>query len=73
MVEDKRFSDYKFVWAFHDPQKYDIKNAIIIKTDTLNYFIKALKEMGANSRFYIEKVFDKKKVVEITLNTLFSN
>lgn len=43
MVSDFRFEDYKFVWAFDNPEKFDVKNAKKIKTDSLVYFITALK------------------------------
>lgn len=43
MRKDSRFKDYKFVWAFHEPEKFNIKDAENIKTDTLRYFITALK------------------------------
>lgn len=41
MLNDNRFDDYKLVWAFVEPQKFDIKNKI--KIDTLEYFKTALK------------------------------
>ena len=43
MKKDKRFNDYKIVWAFHNPENYIINGAEVIKTDTLKYFITALK------------------------------
>lgn len=43
MLKDKRFDDYKLVWAFNNPEKYTIARGEKIKTDTLKYFIKALK------------------------------
>ena len=43
MVSDNRFKNYRFVWAFHNPEKFDIKGAELIKTDNLRYFITALK------------------------------
>lgn len=41
--EDERFKGYKFVWAFHDPDKFEISGASKIKTDTFEYFVTALK------------------------------
>ncbi|MCR5047387.1 MAG: CDP-glycerol glycerophosphotransferase family protein [Saccharofermentans sp.] len=41
MKNDHRFSDYRIVWAFHNPEKYDGINKI--KTDGLKYFVTALK------------------------------
>lgn len=43
MIADERFKDYKMVWAFHEPGKYIVNGAEKIKTDTLEYFITALK------------------------------
>ena len=34
MIVDKRFEEYKFVWAFHMPEKFDVPKAKKIKTDT---------------------------------------
>lgn len=41
--KDARFHDYSLVWAFHNPSKYNVDGAEKIKTDTLKYFIMALK------------------------------
>lgn len=41
MKKDKRFSGYKLVWAFHQPDKYDTTTKI--KTDGFKYFTTALK------------------------------
>lgn len=43
MKKDDRFKDYKLVWAFHNPDQYDVKGAEKIKTDTPEYFKTALK------------------------------
>lgn len=43
MRDDVRFKDYRFVWAFHNPEKYEVVGAEKIKTDNLKYFITALK------------------------------
>jgi len=42
MLTDPRFKDYKFVWAFHQPEEFDIKGAEKIKTDGFQYFKTAL-------------------------------
>ena len=42
MKTDPRFRDYKFVWAFHQPERYEVEGAEKIKTDGLNYFKTAL-------------------------------
>lgn len=43
MKDDPRFVDYKLVWAFHEPEKYETPGAERIKTDTFRYFVTALK------------------------------
>lgn len=43
MKKDSRFSDYKLYWAFHEPNKFKKISDNIIKTDSLEYFIVALK------------------------------
>lgn len=40
MKKDPRFKDYRLVWAFHQPEKYDAPQKI--KTDSLTYFKTAL-------------------------------
>ncbi len=55
MIEDERFKEYKFVWAFHKPSEYNIPNAQVIKTDTLTYFITALKARCWISNSTIER------------------
>lgn len=41
MLTDNRFKNYKLVWAFIEPERFDVKNKI--KIDSLKYFITALK------------------------------
>ena len=44
MILDDRFNDYKFVWAFIDPELHQVsKRAEVIKIDTLRYFLTCLK------------------------------
>ncbi len=43
MQKDPRFQGYKMVWAFHAPEGREIPGAVCIKTDSLKYFITALK------------------------------
>lgn len=59
MLQDKRFYDFEFVWAFVNPEEYDIPgNARKIKIDTLRYYITALE-----SRVWITNV-----IIERALN-----
>lgn len=41
MLKDKRFKKYKKVWAFVNPDNYDVKNKV--KIDTLKYYKTALR------------------------------
>lgn len=41
MLKDKRFKNYKLVWAFHNPVEHPVHRKI--KTDCLKYYITALK------------------------------
>lgn len=41
--QDPRFADYHLVWAFQCPEQFDVPKGQKIKTDTLFYFITALK------------------------------
>ncbi len=43
MRTDPRFSHFRFVWAFHQPDAMEVPGADIIKTDSLQYFLTALK------------------------------
>ena len=43
MREDPVFSDFRFVWAFEEPEKFDIPGAECIRIDTMQYFKTALK------------------------------
>lgn len=43
MQKDKRFSSYRYVWAFHHPDDFNIPGAEKVKTDSWAYFITALK------------------------------
>ena len=42
MKVDPRFKDYRLVWAFHEPDKFEVDGANKIKTDGLMYFKNAL-------------------------------
>ncbi|MCH1982168.1 CDP-glycerol glycerophosphotransferase family protein [Ruminococcus sp. OA3] len=43
MRRDPRFSDFRFVWAFQDPEKFSLDNGEKIRADTFSYFLTALK------------------------------
>lgn len=43
MIKDSRFNNYKLVWALQNPENYVVQRGSIIKTDSLKYYITALK------------------------------
>ena len=58
MFRDSRFKDYKFVWAFIDPDKIDVPKGTKVKCDTLRYFITALKARVWVTNSSIERGLD---------------
>lgn len=69
MRVDRRFADYKFVWAFHEPGNFDVPGATVIKTDTLHYFITAMKARAWITNSGIERGMSFKKKGTVYLNT----
>ena len=43
MKADPRFTGYRYVWAFGNPEKFDVPGAEKVKIDTLSYFKTALE------------------------------
>ncbi len=43
MIKDKRFDNYDIVWAFQDIKRFDLPRGRKVKTDSLAYYITALK------------------------------
>ena len=43
MLLDPRFEDCRLVWAFRDPESFELVRGEKVKCDTLSYFITALK------------------------------
>ena len=50
MITDERYNDFKLVWAFQEPNKFENNKLNAIKTDGLKYYITALKARGGNRR-----------------------
>ena len=69
MSTDKRFLGYKFVWAFEEPEKFQIKGAESIKIDSWKYFKTALKAKAWVSSVNIERGLHFKKNNTIYINT----
>lgn len=58
MIKDSRFDGYKFVWAFNNPNAFDIPKGEKIKCDTLEYFKTALKARVWVSNSTVERGLD---------------
>jgi len=43
MIADERFNEYRLVWAFNNPEAYELKRGEKVKCDTFSYFKTALK------------------------------
>lgn len=43
MQKDIRFCDFHFVWAFHEPKNFVVPGATVIGTDSIKYFMTALR------------------------------
>lgn len=43
MLKRDEFKDYKFVWAFSEPEKFDVPGAEKVKLNSLKYFIESMK------------------------------
>lgn len=41
--KNPKFSGYKFIWAFDEPEKFNVEGATKVKLNSLNYYIEALK------------------------------
>lgn len=69
LLKDPRFAEYKFVWAFHEPEKFQVSGAEMIQTDNLKYFITALKARVWITNSGIERGLSFKKNGTVYLNT----
>lgn len=69
MVSDPRFSDFKYVWAFEEPEKFNIPKATKVKIDSWDYFKTALKSKYWITSVNIERGLHFKKKDTIYLNT----
>ena len=64
--EDPRFNGFRFVWAFHQPEKYDVPDKI--KTDGIRYFITAL-----SARAWVTNSSFERGLSFVGKNTLYFN
>ena len=69
MIQDPRFKNYRYVWAFEDPNKFDVEGAEKIKIDTWKYFTTALRAKVWITCVNIERGLTIKKRKTIYINT----
>lgn len=58
MIKDSRFNGYQFVWAFNNPDAFNIEGGEKIKCDTFQYFVTALKARVWISNSTVERGLD---------------
>lgn len=58
MIKDPRYEGYKIVWAFNNPDAFDIPKGDKVKCDTLAYFKTALKARVWISNSTVERGLD---------------
>lgn len=69
MRQDPRFRKYRVVWAFHDPDAFDVPGAGKVRTDTLRYFITALRASAWVTNSSVERGLRFKRRNTVYLNT----
>lgn len=69
MREDVRFKGYRFVWAFHEPDRFVVEGAEKIKTDSFLYFKTALSARVWVTNSSVERGLRFKKKNTFYLNT----
>lgn len=71
IIKDPYFKDYTFIWAFNDVDKYEIKedNTRIVKMDSFNYLLTALRASYWITNVNIERGLHFKKNYTKSINT----
>lgn len=70
MRKDARFINSKLVWAFHDPSNCKVPDeTIVVKSDTLGYFLTALAAKIWITNSSMERGLDFKKKNTVCFNT----
>lgn len=63
------FADYKFIWAFDEPEKFDVKGAETVKLSSFKYYIETLRSSIWISNVSIERGLKFKPKKTTYLNT----
>lgn len=66
---DERFNDYKFIWAFDDPDKFKVEGAQKISLRSLKFYIEALRSGVWITNVSIERGLKFKPKGTVYLNT----
>lgn len=69
MRADEHFKDYEYVWAFDDPDNFEVEGAKKIKLTSAQYYIEALRSGIWISNVSIERGLKFKPKGTISLNT----
>ena len=71
LISDPEFNDYTFIWAFNDTNKYKLKesNTKIVKMDSFQYLLTALKAEYWITNVNIERGLHFKKKYTKSINT----
>lgn len=69
MREDPAFKEYRYVWAFADPDRFQVPDAEKVKMDSFRYFVTALKAKLWITDVNIERGLRFKKKKTVYLNT----
>lgn len=69
MKTQEKYKKYKIYWAFHNPEQFEVEGAEKIKSDTLKYFIIALKAKYWITNSSIERGLKFKNKKTIYINT----
>ena len=66
---DDFFKDYKFVWAFYEPEKYNVVDCKKVKVDSLRYYFEALSAGVWVTNSSMERGLKLKREKQIEFNT----
>ena len=69
MRSDERFNSFNYVWAFDNPEKFDIEDGRKVKLNSLKYYIESLKSGIWISNVCVERGLKYKPKSTIYLNT----
>ena len=69
IVKDEYFNDYKKIWAFTNPDSYDIPEVEKVKTDTLKFYVTALSAKFWIDNSSVERGLKLKRKSTVEINT----